>query len=87
VSERRGRACSHGALNLIIVGLFVANLVLRSVGYPPTALPITLSAVGVGVLLVSGWFGWELIYGQGVAVSPRDRGEGAGPEGRGVIGG
>ena len=60
----------HLALNLTIVGLFVANLVLRSTGYPPTGLPLLLSAIAVGLLLVSGWFGWELIYRQGVAVSP-----------------
>src|ERR1043166_4385997 len=57
-------------LNLTVVGLFVANLVLRTTGYPPTALPLVLSAVAVGLLLVSGWLGWELIYRQGVALSP-----------------
>jgi uncharacterized membrane protein len=57
-------------LNLTIVGLFVANLILRWRGYPPTALPLLLSAVAVGLLLVSGWLGWELIYRYGVAVSP-----------------
>ena len=63
-------ATYHLVLNLTIVALFVANLVLRTMNYPPTALPLALSAVGVGLLLVSGWFGWELIYGPGVAVSP-----------------
>ena len=63
-------ATAHLVLNLTIVGLFVANLVLRTTGYPPTALPLVLSAVAVGLLLVSGWLGWELIYRQGVALSP-----------------
>jgi len=56
-------------LNLIIVGLFVANLVLRTMGNT-AGLPFVLSIIGVGLLLVSGWFGWELIYRQGVAISP-----------------
>ena len=63
-------ATAHLVLNLTVVGLFVANLVLRTTGYPPTALPLVLSAVAIGLLLVSGWLGWELIYRQGVALSP-----------------
>jgi|SRR5581483_9397223 len=63
-------ATVHLTLNLIIVGLFVVNLVLRTTGYPPTTVPLVLSAVGVGLLLFSGWFGWELIYRYGVAVTP-----------------
>jgi uncharacterized membrane protein len=59
----------HMTLNLIIVGLFVANLVLRTMGNT-AGLPFVLSIIGVGLLLVSGWFGWELIYRQGVAISP-----------------
>jgi len=60
----------HMTLNLIIVGLFVANLVLRTMGSAATGLPFVLSIVAVALLLVSGWFGWEMIYRQGVALSP-----------------
>jgi len=60
----------HLVLNLIIVGLFVANLVLRTMGNAETGLPFVLSIIGIGLLLVSGWFGWEMIYRQGVAISP-----------------
>jgi uncharacterized membrane protein len=60
----------HLTLNLIIVGLFVANLVLRTMGNAATGLPFVLSIIGIGLLLVSGWFGWEMIYRQGVAISP-----------------
>ncbi|HZP40248.1 MAG TPA: DUF2231 domain-containing protein [Candidatus Binatia bacterium] len=67
-------ATIHLTLNVAIVGLFIANLVLRSMGRGGMAtLPIVLSAVGVGLLLVSGWFGWELIYREGVAVEPEIR--------------
>ena len=72
LTERRAIriATVHLVLNLTIVGLFVVNLVLRWRGYPPTTLPLLLSAVAVGLLLVSGWLGWELIYRHGVAVAP-----------------
>jgi uncharacterized membrane protein len=63
-------ATVHMVLNLTIVGLFVANLVLRARGYPPVGIPFVLSVIAVALLLVSGWFGWELIYRQGVAISP-----------------
>ncbi|HLY39493.1 MAG TPA: DUF2231 domain-containing protein [Candidatus Binatia bacterium] len=59
----------HLTLNLLIVGLFLASLVLRTLGNT-TGLPFVLSIIGVGLLLVSGWFGWEMIYRQGVAISP-----------------
>jgi len=60
----------HLTLNLTIVGLFVANLVLRSLGHPADAVQFILSLVAIALLLVSGWFGWEMIYRGGVAVSP-----------------
>ena len=72
-------ATVHLTLNLVIVGLFIANLVLRSTGYP-APLPLVLSAIGVGLLVVSGWFGWQLIY----ARLSRDRAAHAGAAGRGV---
>lgn len=63
-------ATIHMVLNLTIVGLFVANLILRIRGYAAGTLTLVLSVVAVALLLVSGWFGWELIYRQGVAVTP-----------------
>jgi uncharacterized membrane protein len=63
-------ATMHLTLNLIIVGLFVVNLVLRRAGDAPGNLEVLLSGVGCGLLLVSGWLGGELIYGQGVGLSP-----------------
>ena len=63
-------ATIHMVLNLTIVALFLVNLVLRTRGYPPTGVPFVLSVIAVALLLVSGWFGWELIYRQGVAISP-----------------
>ena len=87
LTDRRAvrTATIHLTLNLVIVALFVANLVLRATGRAATTLPFALSVVGVGLLLVSGWFGWQLIYRHGVAVAPeieirereRARGKGA----------
>jgi uncharacterized membrane protein len=63
-------ATVHMTLNIVILLLFVANLGLRTRGWPPTGVPFVLSVIAVALLLVSGWLGWELIYRQGVAVSP-----------------
>ena len=62
-------ATIHLTLNLTIVALFIANLILRTLNYPPTA-PFVLSCAGVAMLVVSGWFGWALIYGEGIGVHP-----------------
>ena len=59
-----------GTALLILLGNgVVANVVLRTRSEPGATLPFVLSIVGVGLLFVSGWLGWELIYGQGVAMS------------------
>jgi len=63
-------ATIHMTLNIVILLLFVTNIGLRTRGYPPTGLPFALSVVAVALLLVSGWLGWELIYRQGVGLSP-----------------
>ena len=63
-------AVVHLSLNLTIVVLYLVNLWVRTYGMPGDALPITLSAVAVGLLLVSGWFGGTLVYERGVAVAP-----------------
>ena len=63
-------ATAHMLLNITILLLFVANIGLRTRGYDPTGAPFALSVVAVALLLVSGWLGWELIYRQGVGLSP-----------------
>jgi uncharacterized membrane protein len=66
-------ATLHLALNLTLVGLYVANLVIRTMGGGAGTLPLVLSVIGVGLLVVSGWYGGELVYRQGVAVEPEIR--------------
>lgn len=59
----------HGLLNVMAVLLFVASWLLRlpSPATPPTA-AIVLSFVAVGIALVGGWLGGELVYRLGVGV-------------------
>ena len=66
--QARTVATTHMLLNVTILGLFVVNFLMRyyAVG---TSVPFVLSIVGVGLMLFSGWFGWELIYRHGVAVA------------------
>jgi len=35
---------------------------------PGDNLPILLSAIGIGLIIISGWLGGELVYVRGVAV-------------------
>jgi uncharacterized membrane protein len=61
---------AHLVLNLVVVAVFAVDLWLRTRTVPGAALPITLSAIGNGMLLGSGWLGGELVYVLGVAVEP-----------------
>lgn len=63
----------HLVINLSLVVLFAMNLWLRIGGEPGAVLPITLSAIGMAMLGVSGWLGGELVYVHGVAVEPHGR--------------
>jgi uncharacterized membrane protein len=58
----------HMILNVTIVGIFGANLWLRTTLAPGASLPFMLSVLGVILLSVSGWLGGELVYVHGVAV-------------------
>jgi uncharacterized membrane protein len=59
----------HALLNIGIIGLFSANLFLRRGKRVPTGtLPIALSAVGNIGILVSAWYGGQMVYTHGVRV-------------------
>jgi uncharacterized membrane protein len=60
----------HMVINLIVVALFAIDAWLRF-GGTTSSLPLTLSIVGVILLLVSGWLGGEMVYVHGVAVEPQ----------------
>jgi uncharacterized membrane protein len=60
----------HGAGNVVVVGLFVGSWFLRRPNpAEPVLLAIILSAIGVGIALITGWLGGELVGRLGVGVS------------------
>jgi uncharacterized membrane protein len=72
----RRLATYHMALNLSVVALFVLNVWTRTgagraVVGPSVAVPLTLTIVGVAVLLVGGWLGGEMVYVHRAGVSER----------------
>jgi uncharacterized membrane protein len=67
-SEPKKTALVHMAINLTVVALYVVNAYLR-LGTPETLhVPIWLSVIAVGLLVISGWLGGKLVYIGGVAV-------------------
>ena len=63
----------HAALNVGLLMLTGVNLLLRRGRRPPTGpVPVALSAVGTGGLLVSAWYGGALVYHQGLRVKGVD---------------
>jgi uncharacterized membrane protein len=58
----------HMIINLLAVALYCVNFWLRMRRAPGDNLPITLSVVGVLLILISGWLGGELVYVRGVGV-------------------
>jgi|SRR5690606_263843 len=68
-SVRAGWA--HMLLNVAIVALAVVNLLLRVGDTTEQVLPsgLILSLVAFGLLLVSGWYGGELVYRHKVGLS------------------
>lgn len=63
----------HMGINLLVVGMYIANLFWRRGTEPGAMGPVILSVVAVLLLGVSGWLGGELVYVHGVAVEPVGR--------------
>jgi uncharacterized membrane protein len=59
---------THMIVNLLALGLFGLNLWLRTRLPIDSPVPLALSAMGVGLLLISGWLGGEMVYVHGVGV-------------------
>jgi uncharacterized membrane protein len=61
----------HGAGNVVVVVLFIVSWLLRmkNPGEPGSA-ALVLSCVAVGLALVTGWLGGELVDRLGVGVDP-----------------
>jgi uncharacterized membrane protein len=59
----------HGIGNVVVTGLFVVSWLVRyDTPTAPSALAIVLSVAGVGLALVTGWLGGELVDRLGVGV-------------------
>src|SRR5437763_16156689 len=68
----------HMTINLLAVLLYCVNFWLRMQRPPGDNLPIVLSAIGIVLIIISGWLGGELVYVRGVAVKqPPDQSIGA----------
>ena len=61
----------HAGINVLVVLLEVVNWSLRD-GTVVTGTQVTLSAVCVLLLGVSGWLGGEMVFRHGFGVSPRE---------------
>jgi uncharacterized membrane protein len=58
----------HMMINLLAVALYCVNFWLRMHCAPGDNVPIILSAIGVALIIISGWLGGEMVYVRGVAV-------------------
>lgn len=67
----------HGVGNIVIIALFAVSLLLRwnDAAHIPSTLSIILEVVGVGLALITGWLGGELVDRLGIGVD-----EGAHPD-------
>jgi uncharacterized membrane protein len=62
----------HGVGNVVVVGLFIVSWALRVAGdalHPPVA-TLVLDAIAVGLALITGWLGGELVDRLGIGVTP-----------------
>ena len=66
-------ALTHMGINLTVVALYIVNFCLRYNDPQNLKIPLVLSFVGIGLLLVSGWLGGKMVFEAGVGVnSPSD---------------
>jgi uncharacterized membrane protein len=67
---------AHGAGNVVVVVLFIVSWFLRREAISdPSVLAVLVSAIGVGIALVTGWLGGELVDRLAIGVD-----EGAHPD-------
>lgn len=65
-------ALAHMTINLSAVVLYAVNVWLRTGSPPDLSTPIILSAIGVGLIAVSGWLGGQMVHVYGVGVEGRE---------------
>lgn len=69
----RKTALVHMSINLVVVAIYVCNAWLRHSDPNNLGLPMILSLVTVGLLLVSGWLGGKMVFEAGVGVHTEGR--------------
>ena len=62
-------AVTHMGINLTVVVIYIVNAWMRHGTPQDLKLPMFLSLVTIGLLLVSGWLGGKMVYEAGVGVS------------------
>jgi uncharacterized membrane protein len=62
---------THMLLNICAVALFSVNLFLRTQMSAGAVVPVSLSTIGLVLILISGWMGGQMVYVHGVAVEPQ----------------
>ena len=71
-SSGRSRGYKHAVLNVLMIAIFIAVVARRSgPGMMPDEVSLILSAIGIMVLLTSGWLGGTLVYRNQIAVDHR----------------
>jgi uncharacterized membrane protein len=56
------------AINLIVVALYAVNFWLRLRASGDVGNLVWLSALAIGLLVISGWLGGKMVYVHGIAV-------------------
>jgi len=64
----RPTALAHMTINLTVVALYAVNLWLRLSAPENLNVPLWLSLIAIGLLVISGWLGGKMVYVLGVAV-------------------
>ena len=62
-------AITHMGINLTVVALYICNAWMRHGNVNDIKVPMILSLVGLGMLLVSGWLGGKMVFEGRVGVN------------------
>jgi uncharacterized membrane protein len=74
-SESKKVANVHAGLNIGVMGLYTLNLLTRATDRRPGPLSVLLSLLGTAGLVVSQWYGGDLVYKLGMRVKPAMKGD------------
>ena len=72
-SAAKRTATTHMILNLIVVAFYIAAFLVRY-NNPISTLGYVLTYIGLGILVVSGWYGGHLVYVGLIGTKPAQEG-------------